>query len=346
MRRRGLPLIAVGLACAVLLLIGGAFGSSVLPSCLGAWLVFAALPLGALPIVLAVDLAETSVAAPIEPTLRTLAGLMPLAAVLFIPILFGAKTLFPGVGEAQTGFPGVWFGTGFFILRAILVLVVWSVLGLVAARRPHDAARPRRRLVAGVGLGLHLAMGTTMAADWVLAVEPGFASSGFGLMFMSAQVGLALAVAALMRPSERERRDWRALSIAMAACLGFWLFLQFTHYLVIWSANLPAEVAWYHHRSAGIGQSAQYVAAVGAVAAVIVLVSRRLSHSPALLAATASALILLHAVEMFWFVTPGARGHFSFGLYDIVAVIGVAAATAGVLRLGLPTSLPRGLRNV
>jgi hypothetical protein len=31
-----------------------------------------------------------------------------------------------------------------------------------------------------------------------------------------------------------------------------WAYLSFSQYLIIWSAQLPEEMVWYHHRRAGI----------------------------------------------------------------------------------------------
>ena len=349
MSRPPLVLFAVGLLALGALWVMALAGGAVMPSYLGAWLFILALPLGALPVVMGLELMgqpEDLVTA----LLRRLVAIMPLAAVLAIPVLFAAKGLFPALVAAGDGLPGWWMTAPFFLARAVVFLAVWTALSVVfsrpAALLPVGGRRP---LLAGAGLALHFVMATLAADDWAQAVEPSFNSSAFGLLLIATQTGLAVSLAVTMAATGRrptlDRRDGTVtqyLGTVLAVLLGLWGFLVFTQYLVVWSANLPKEVVWYQHRAAGIGQAAEDSAAILCFMALLCLLSRRLLRAPGVLAWTAAALVVLHGVEMLWLVTPAFRATFSVTIADLLALGGAAALGIGAATLFGERSLDRG----
>lgn len=351
MRRPALVALGIGAACALGLVLLAVLGQPVMPSYLGAWLFLLALPLGALPILMGcelLDVPETALTA----MLRRLAAVMPLAAVLALPVLFRLGSLYPALGADKPGLPGWWMTDIGFVLRTVLFLLVWSALSLVFSRpdtgRRLDARRP---VLAGLGLGLHLAMGTLAAFDWAQEVEPSFNSSAFGLLLIAAQCSVAVSLAVLMavvgRPEPEAsralssgRRDLVAtqhVATALAVLLGAWGFMVFTQYLVVWSANLPKEVVWYQHRSAGLGLVAEYCAGILSALALAALLPRGTARHAGVVASVAAALLVMHGGEMLWLVTPAFRSAFTLTLADIVAL----AAAAG---LGLGAALLFGDR--
>ncbi len=241
-----------------------------MPSYLGAWLFVLALPLGALPLVMASELLgadETRLLA----ALRRLVGVMPLAALAAVPVLLRLGTLYPGLWAAKAGLPGWWMTPGVFVVRAVVLLAAFTALASIFARPGASASARggRRGVLAIAGLALHPVLATLAADDWAQQVEPGFNASSFGLVLVAAQCSIALCLAVVMvmtgrggrvaaRGAAEDRRDVDStirVGTGLAVALGFWGFLVFTQYLVVWSANLPREVLWYQHRSAGLGQA-------------------------------------------------------------------------------------------
>ena len=343
--------LGIGALCALGLVVLGVLGRSVMPSYLGAWLFLLALPLGALPLLMAFELLggpETALTA----MLRRLAAVMPLAAVLALPVLLRLGSLYPSLSADRPGLPGWWMTDLGVVLRTVLFLLVWTALSLVFSRfdtgRRLDARRP---LLAGLGLGVHLVMGTLAAVDWAQGVEPSFNSSAFGLSLIAAQCSIAMSVAVLMtvvgRPEPEAshalssgRRDLRAtqhVATALAVLIGAWGFMAFTQYLVVWSANLPKEVVWYQHRSAGIGLVAEYAAGILCALALAALLPRATARHAGVVAWVAAALLVMHGGEMLWLVTPAFRSAFTLTLADVVAL----AAAAG---LGIGAALLFGER--
>ena len=329
MRRTVAIAFGIGIAGLLgMLLLSVAVHVAVVPSYLGAWLVLLALPMGALPLVMAREAIGFDGPSPLTPPLRALLILMPLAALLAVPLLFRLPGLYPVLATRPAGLPGVWMSPAFFTMRMIVFILVWTALSLTFAR---PVSRGRRGL-ACFGLMLHVLMGTLAAVDWAMAVEPRFYSSAFGILFLFGQSGMAAALATvLVRPTPS-----RPVALVLSLLLGLWIFLQFTQYLVIWSANLPAEVLWYQHRSAGLGWTAESVAALLCLLALGILLPRTSAARPGLVAMAAGALVLLHGFEMLWLVTPAFRSHFSITLADMLGLVGLGGLGVGAALLLAP----------
>ena len=135
--------LAVGVLGALGVVVLGLVGQPVMPSYLGAWLFLLALPLGALPILMGCELLDVPETALIA-DLRRLAGTMPLAAALAVPVLLRTGSLYPALRAAKAGLPGWWMTPALFLVRAVLFLAAWTALSLVFSRPggggPHPAA--------------------------------------------------------------------------------------------------------------------------------------------------------------------------------------------------------------
>ena len=123
MKRLSIILAAAG---AVLLLLGLLLsllaGAATMPSYLATWLFWSSLPLGALPVVMLLDLAGPGAGFGLEPILRRMLVLTPLAAVLMVPILVRPEALFGwAMGHGFSApFGKVWMQHGWFIVRSIV----------------------------------------------------------------------------------------------------------------------------------------------------------------------------------------------------------------------------------
>ncbi len=181
MGRATLVALAVGLLGALGVVLLGLGGEAVMPSYLGAWLLLVALPLGALPVLMGCELLDAPETALVA-NLRRLAAIMPLAAALAAAGAARDGLALPGAVGRQSRPAGLVDDARLLRGAAVLFLAVWSALSLVFSRPAPGAGWTRRRpLLAGLGLALHLVMGTLAAFDWAQEVEPSFNSSAFGL---------------------------------------------------------------------------------------------------------------------------------------------------------------------
>ncbi|WP_428484793.1 hypothetical protein [Rhodopila sp.] len=351
MRLPALIAAAIGVIALVVTLLLERGGMRVMPSYLAAWLFWVALPVGALPLVMGMELAGLA-RSYVMPPLRRMLVLLPVAAVFAIPILLRVHSLYPWTQTPQHGLAVRWFSPGFFIGRMIVFLLIWVVLALVFLRSPPAGKTTGRRGLAILGLLLHLFIGTLAATDWAMSIDMGFGSSCFGLLLIIAQCGTALSAAVLLagggrpiitstgqdEPGEAGEPSTlpQQFAVMMLAVLGAWFFLHFTQFLVVWSADLPREVVWYQHRGAGLGAAAEWLGFIGFVLALFLLLPRRLAGQPRLVAAVAALLLLVHLVEMYWLITPAVRGRFTLTVSDGLTMLGVCGLSIATLLMRRP----------
>lgn len=331
------PIAGFGIGASVLLLallLGGqhGFATAYLP----AWLSLLALPVGSLPLIIMFERADAWRPQPetaLLETLRGLLALMPVVLILGLPILFALPTLYPWAAGAapRTPLAEIWFTTPFFIGRVALAFAVWTALAMLFARRGGEPWGKAGRSDDGravLGLGLHMLCGTLMAGDLVMAVSERFHSSLSGLLLMASWSSLALSAAILVAPPDvgPSRRRLDRLT-PLTVLLAIWALMHFVQFLIFWPADLPDAAAWYAARGGSEGR------AFAAFAGAVVLLAAATTLKPGEYRAriVAALALAVHILELAWFVTPSQRGSFTFGLVDMLALVGVASVAVGLL---------------
>lgn len=315
-----------------------------MPSYLAAWLFIEALPFGALPLVMVADLLgmeERSrpqaliFAAPLRRQLL----LAPLAALLAIPMLFRVHPLFFHGEHLATPLARAWMAPAHYIIRVVIYLIVWTVMALFFAL-PPTPRHPRSRGLTVLGLLLHFVIGSFAAVDFAMAVEPKWSSGDFGLLFIASQSVIALSFAML-----RQGRAWMPVTrqaMVLLGLVGCWMFLQYTQFLPIWSANMPAEAVWYLHRDADGGHTIEWIGFIGGfVLPLLILPLRRYGG----IAAIAALLLVVQALGMLWLITPSFRAKFALLGIDIAEFIGLLGIVIGISLILDEMRRPRRVRN-
>lgn len=292
--RRAL-LAGLALAAAALLAILAA-PTEALRAWLAAAVLWSGLPLGSLGLALTMRLTGGRWDRALPPFLEAGALTLPLAFAAMLPVLLGLGALYPWVGRFQDA----WLAPVPFALRTlILFLGAGAMLWALAARRGRAVA------VAAAGLLFLLPMQTLVLTDWLLSLEPGFHSSGFPLYAMSGQFNLAFMAAAALLLS-RQPRHTAALGAIMIALTLTWLYLAFTHYIVIWSGDLAPLVGWYRERLGSLWGAAYALCAAIETGVLLALLVPWIRRSATALRAIAGAAILARVVEAAWLVLPAA----------------------------------------
>ncbi len=344
-RRRWL-VPGVGLLLLLLLLVvGGLAGVRVMPSYLSAWLFVLSIPVGALLLVTGIEAFSDEAGSDgagsdrvggewMLGPLRALLPLLPLLAVCGVPVLL-APALTDPQAWSGAGFGRGWFAHGPTDLRTVLFLLLWSGLALLFA------VPGTRRGAAGLAFAGVLVTGTLAAFDWAMSVEPGLASSAFGLLSLSGQAVSAASLALLL--AGREARG--GFAVPMLVLLWVWAFLHFTQFLVVWSGNQPDEALWYLHRLGGLGVAAIMAGAALPVLALVLLPVPRLARRGWPVTLVAGFALLVQLLQSFWLVTPAFRGRFTLTVADVAAAGGMVALSAGLWRGGM-LPRPRGMTDV
>jgi hypothetical protein len=310
-----------GVAAAVALIV---LGVTDMRAALAGWLAALAFwsgaPLGALLLTMTAALTPGPWREETDVQARALVALLPLAAVSMLPILIGAHDLYPWTEE-----PGrLYLSTGFFVLRSIVLFGILIGLAVALMLRPGWTLP----LSAG-GIIVFVLVDTTLAADWLMSLEPHFHSSGFGLYVLAIQVNVALAVIVPMRLRFADAKPG-LLGALMLAALLFWAYLAFMQYLISWSDNLPEPVDWYRHRGTGVWSAAEIAVGMLHLVPLLLLFLDKVRGSPGWLRGIAAATLLGAAIEMAWLVFPATGTAAWLGATTgLLALVVLTAASIG-----------------
>ncbi len=333
--RRDLPLLA-GIAGAILLLAhAGLTGRSFLPSYLVAWLFLLGLSLGSLALLALHQLTGGAWGEAIEGMLQAMLGNLPWIGLLGLPLAGGLDQFLAGSGDDP------YLRPPFYLLRAALFFLAW----MLAARqlRRHPGAGTAAAVLLGYAVTMTLA-----ATDWVMSLTPHWHSTAAGLLACSAQVLAALA-GAVLGTVWRERgtwvrfgRAWHDLGKLLFVLCLLWAYLAFMQLLIVWFEDLPGETAWYLPRIdgawrglAGVVLLLQFVLPLG------VLLSRRASASPRVLAAVSVLVLAGTLASTAWDLLPSLRpGGARLQASDVFALLALGGPWIALLQRALRRAPP------
>jgi hypothetical protein len=303
-----------------------------LHACLVAWLFALGISLGAWANLMVLSLTGGRWAGPVLGAWRAAAAAMPGLALLFIPLALGARWVWPWVDE-----PGAWLNLPFFLVRSAIYLALWCGLSQAWLRAAGVAATRRW---SAAGLIVYAFTISLAAIDWIASLVPAWYSSGFGLLVATGQMlsGAAFGVAIAARPlteiGEADRRRFHDLGNLLLMYVLTWAYLAYTQFAIIWSENLPREIAWYVPRmQTGWAWVGLALVAFHFATPFAILLSRRAKRTPRTLFIVASALLVMHGVQVAWLVLPSVRSHgFVLAWSDPLAAALVIAASAWLWR--------------
>lgn len=281
----------------------------------------------------------------LEAAVRTL----PLAALLFLPLIFGMGDLYLWARPQDVAADPIlqqksaYLNMPFFLARTVLYFTVWIGLGhflcawSVEQDRSADASLTERlQTISGPGLVLYGLTVTFAAIDWVMSIEPHWYSTVYGLIFMvnDGLAALALMICAaaflarrgaLSQAADSDR--FHDLGNLLLAFVMLWAYLGFSQFMIIWVENLREEIPWVLRRTTGGWQViALLLVACRFAVPFLILLSRTTKRDARLLAAVALLIVVMHWVELHWLVAPAFQSHgFYIHWLDLTALIGIGA---------------------
>jgi hypothetical protein len=329
-RRRGQRIaLIVGALAAVGCVLGAVFDwEQFLRAYLYAYLFVLGLSLGGLTLLMVHNLAGGAWGLLIRRLAEAQVRLLPLAAVLSLPLIVGMNRLFPWYREESSG-PAAEFGLtwrqylepSFFSLRATAYFVVWIALSLatgVWSRGRYESPNAGRvwwtHKVSGFGLVL---LGVTVhfaAIDWIMSLQPGFTSTILGPLVLTSQVLSSYALSVLLFCSLADRPEYdRVFSSKVMNDLGsllltiliLWAYLAWFQFMLIWMADLPRGNIWYLIRWRGAwGYAGAVLACFQFVLPFFALLFRVVKQSRRRLAAVAGLVFAGQWVFMYYQIMP------------------------------------------
>ncbi|HEX6202431.1 MAG TPA: hypothetical protein VF100_05450, partial [Thermoanaerobaculia bacterium] len=151
---------------------------------------------------------------PVRRVWEAAAGLLPLVAILFVPLLFGLEVLYPWAREAAADDPvlahkAAYLNEPFFLARFGAYFLIWIGLAFwlrSLSDRQDRAADPRwtkrMQVVAAPGLVIWAFVTTFAYVDWLMSLEPHWFSTIYGVYFFGgtgmASMAFLIVVAVLL----------------------------------------------------------------------------------------------------------------------------------------------------
>ncbi|HEY9545216.1 MAG TPA: hypothetical protein VIR56_04365 [Solimonas sp.] len=208
----------------------------------GAWLTaytfWLGASVGALSLLLMLELAGGSWRDALRPALLAASHTLLPTLLLGLPLLFGAHALYPWLRDGRQAGQGWWLNTPVVPGSLALSALFWLWL----ARRLR-ADPPMSRALAGVAALLHLLAVSVVSLDLLLALQPAFPSSSFGIETATSQMLTAFCLVLMVTPPLPARYAATASGVLLMLSL-LWTYLHFMAYVTIWGADLPDEIAW------------------------------------------------------------------------------------------------------
>lgn len=288
-----------------------------------------------------------------------LAVLVPVAAVVGIPLFLSLHDLFHWTHEEAVAADKVlqskapYLNVGFFTIRyavffALLALFAWLFLrnsGKQDTTKDQKLTATNAKLAAGF-LPLFAIIVTFIAVDWAMSLEPHWFSTIYGVYYFSGTVVAVLAavtiivlqfIEAKILPALR-RDHLYSLGALMFAFLNFWAYIAFSQFMLIWYANLPEETFWFMMRWEN-GWQYFSVALILLRFAVpyLVLLPQDAKMDPKRLKFSAIWLLVAHFADLMWLVLPTHTKTLSFAWFDI----GYPAVLVGIVIVLLSVMVKR-----
>lgn len=304
-----------------------------------AWIAWAAVPIGALGLFLTSYLVRRRWTEALHPVFVAATGVLPIAALMFIPVLLFMREIYPAIADPASlpPFKARYFVPWFFVVRTVSYFAIWIWL----AERLRRVWRKNDAMVRAASMGsIVYALTVSLAGiDWMESLEPEFHSSIYGLLCIGFVLlnGTAFVIGAGLL-SWRRIGPSRGYSGLLLSVLLLWCYLHAMQYIVIWSGNIPKEVTWYLVRSEHGWQVALAAVAFGQfVFPFFALLSARVRSDPHWLLALCGLTLAMRWLESGILILPAIQG--LSGAMTAAMLIAAALFVGAVLWLAFDAGL-------
>lgn len=302
---------------------------------------------------------------------ESIVSVLPLLALLFVPIAFGLRDLYlwtdptPELSGRELELlhhRQRYLNPPFFLARAALYFALWSLCGwllrrwslrkdarwggrglLAIAAEPTEEPGRERSFSAALLPPVALAL-TFAAFDWLMSLEPLWASSLFGVYFFAGGFVASFGLLAVLGHFARHGAagairppHFHALGRLMLGFTVFWAYCAFFQAMLIQIANRPDEITYYLLRSSGgFGWLSLVLALTRFALPFFVLLPRAPKFRSGLMALVGGWLLLGQYIDVLWLILPEQSQKGSLAaLWYLSALLAVAGACVAFAALRL-----------
>lgn len=250
---------------------------------------------------------------------------LPGSVLVLLAITAGGSALYPAWHEplAHGGFKALWLERAFFTARAFAYVAAW-LASVQFVRRGRGAAA----FIVIFGITVWLS-----SFDWLMALDPHWASTIFGVYHFAGMFTGGLAVIAVVTVV-RSRSDASITSdhihdVAklLFAFSTFWMYIWFSQGMLVWYTNIPEETSWYARRAYGNGGVLFWaVVAIEWVLPFFVLLSETTKRNRTILLRVSVAVLIGHWLDLYVSIIPAHAAEARLTGWELALGLGAFAA--------------------
>ncbi len=203
---------------------------------------------------------------------EAMARILPLAGAAMLVVL-GVRMHDYGWhhGEGDVGtfwFKELWLTPSFWATRAVVYVLLWSFMAgrLVARSQQQDesgdaAISESNTRLSALFLIVYAITFSLASVDWIMALEPMWFSTMWGVYNFAGMIQAALAVVIILGLLFRSKNEplhgvfndehLHDLGKLLMGFSCFWMYIWFSQYMLIWYSNIPEETSYFISRTKG-----------------------------------------------------------------------------------------------
>ena len=255
------------------------------------------------------------------------AYILPLTALLFLPVFAGLHSLYPWTDPQVVAHSEalqkkqLYLNVPAMAVRSVVAFGFWSAAAWLLNRwslaqdETPDAGYTRRiRAFAAPALVVFALITSLALVDWVMVLEKDWYSTVFAPQVIIGQILAAFAFCSVLLSLLRPYLPWRglvrtehfhSLGNFLLAFTMMWAYLAVSQLIVIWSGNKPVEIEWYLHRVAGGWKwLAVFLGLFQFAVPFFVLLGRENKENIRVLRGVAVGVLIVHAFDTLWQIAP------------------------------------------
>ena len=283
--------------------------------------------------------------------LENIAMLMPVLAVLFLPIWFWRKYLYrwmdvpvgiDPVLDAKRGYLNWEFFLGRAVFFFVALIVIAWFLRRLSVNQDRDG-NPRftiqMRKWAFVGLPVFALCLTFGAFDWLMSLNWHWFSTMWGPYIFAGTAGSSMALIVLVTAALQKAgylrevvnvEHYHIMGKWLLAFTVFWAYIGFSQYMLYWYANIPEETQYFIIRNTESWNVLSWFLVVFRFfVPFVLLLPRHTKTNLTWLCSISAWIVLMQLLDMYVVVLPALHGtgvHLS--ILDFLPLIGIGGTLA------------------
>ena len=271
---------------------------------------------------------------------QTMAKLLPLAGFFMLLVLVIRMNQYgwPHGGEhfSETfWFKDFWLTPAFWVGRSFCYIVLWMVMGHLLgsdSQGEHSKSSTPNTGIAVIFLAIYAFSFSLASADWIMALDPMWFSTIWGVYHFAGMMQATLAVIVILglllrmpgRALEGKFTDdhLHDLGKLLLGFSCFWMYIWFSQYMLIWYSNIPEETSHFMIRTNGPWGPIMVISIVlNWVVPFFVLLPMPAKRSSTVMMRVACVVLIGRWVDLYQMVFPSAEVSSPiFGIWELASV--------------------------